>query len=105
MKDRIPVNKALMPYGFNIAFGREKFNLRFSYNARADLFTVSLYRDGRLLCYAEPVVYGVPLFQDVYVAGEFPAPKIVPLDESGEETEVTWINFGSTVFLTIDNGV
>lgn len=104
MRDRIIVKKELIPYGFNITLGKEKFNLRFAYNKQADLFTVSLYRDGKLLCNAEPVVYGVPLFRDVYESGVFPMPDIVPYDESGQEQSVTWENFGETVFLTIDNG-
>lgn len=104
MRDRIIVKKELIPYGFNITLGKEKFNLRFAYNKQADLFTVSLYRDGKLLCHAEPVVYGVPLFRDVYESGVFPMPDIVPYDESGQEQSVTWENFGETVFLTIDNG-
>lgn len=104
MRDRIIVKKELIPYGFYIALGKEKFNLRFAYNQQADLFTVSLYRDGKLLCSAEPVVYGVPLFQDVYESGKFPVLTVVPIDESGQEQEVTWENFGETVFLTIDNG-
>ena len=78
--------------------------MRFAYNQQADLFSVTLYRDGKLLCDAEPVIYGVPLFRDVYESGAFPAVDIVPLDESGQEREVTWENFGQTVFLTIDNG-
>lgn len=104
MRDRIIVKKELIPYGFNIALGKEKFNMRFAYNKQADLFTVSLYRDGKLLCHAEPIVYGVPLFRDVYESGIFPMPDIVPYDESGQEQSVTWENFGETVFLTIDNG-
>lgn len=104
MRDRIIVKKELIPYGFSITLGKEKFNLRFSYNEKADLFTVSLYRDGKLLCHSEPIVYGVALFQDVYDSRTFPAPRIVPFDESGQEQEVTWSNFGETVFLTIDNG-
>lgn len=104
MRDRIIVKKELIPYGFYIALGKEKFNLRFAYNRTADLFTVSLYREGTLLCANEPVVYGIPLFQDVYESGRFPAVRIVPWDESGNEDTVTWENFGSTVFLTLDNG-
>lgn len=104
MRDRIVVKKELIPYGFHIAFGKEKFNLRIAYNAEADLFTVSLYRNGELLCASEPVVYGVPLFQDIHESGRFPALTIVPLDESGQEQSVTWENFGKTVFLTIENG-
>lgn len=104
MRDRIIVKKDMIPYGFNIVLGKEKFNIRFAYNKQADLFTASLYRDGNLLCYAEPIIYGVPLFRDVYESGVFPMLDIVPLDESGNEQEVTWKNFGETVFLTIDNG-
>lgn len=104
MRDRIIVKKDLMPYGFHIALGKEKFNMRFAYNERDDLFTVSLYRDGKLLCESEPIVYGVPLFRDVYDSETFPVIEIVPLDASGQEQAVTWGNFGSTVFLTIENG-
>lgn len=104
MRDRIIVKKEQIPYGFYIALGKEKFNLRFHYNKAADLFAVSLYRDGVLLCAGEPVIYGVPLFKDVYESGRFPAVRIVPWDESGNEQEVTWENFGSTVFLTLENG-
>ncbi|MDO4330662.1 MAG: hypothetical protein Q4C66_15195 [Lachnospiraceae bacterium] len=103
MRDRIIVKKDQIPYGFHIALGKEKFNLRFLYNQTADLFTVSLYRDGTLLCADEPLIYGVPLFRDVYVSGKFPMIKVVPWDESENEEEVTWENFGSTVFLTIEN--
>lgn len=104
MRDRIIVKKELIPYGFNIALGKEKFNMRFAYNQKANLFSVTLYREGKLLCNAEPIIYGVPLFQDIYENGTFPSLNIVPLDESGQEQEVTWKNFGETVFLTIDNG-
>lgn len=104
MRDRINVKKELMPYGFFISLGKEKFNLRFAYNQLSDLFTVSLYRDGKLLCEAEPIIYGVPLFRDVYDCEAFPVLSIVPLDESGQENEITWDNFGKTVFLTIENG-
>lgn len=104
MKDRIIVKKDLIPYGFDIALGKDKFNMRFAYNQEADLFSVTLYHDGKLLCHAEPVIYGIPLFRDIYEGGVFPALDIVPLDESGEEQEVTWDNFGETIFLTIKNG-
>lgn len=104
MRDRIIVKKELIPYGFNIALGKDKFNMRFAYNQQADLFTVSLYRDGTLLCADEPIIYGVPLFRDVYESGKFPVLDIVPVDESGQVQDVTWKNFGETVFLTIANG-
>lgn len=37
MRDRIIVKKELIPYGFNIALGKDKFNMRFAYNHQADL--------------------------------------------------------------------
>lgn len=104
MRDRINVKKELIPYGFHIALGKEKFNLRFDYNRALDLFTVSLYRDGTALCLNEPLIYGVPLFADIYRSGAFPMVSIVPIDESGNEETVTWENFGKTVFLTLENG-
>lgn len=104
MRDRINIKKELVPYGFSITLGKEKFKLNLFYNRCSDLFTVSLYRDGVALCHNEPVVYGVPLFRDVYENGRFPVVDMVPLDESGNENEVTWKNFGATVFLTINNG-
>lgn len=104
MRSRIQVKKEKMPYSFFIALGKEKFQLRFAYNRQADLFTVSLYRGGRLLCHGEPIIYGVPLFQDIYESSIFPILTMVAIDESGNETEVTWDNFGATVFLTIDDG-
>lgn len=104
MRDKIIVKKDQIPYGFNIALGKEKFNMRFAYNKWANLFTVSLYKNGELLCDSEPIIYGMPLFRDVYQSGRFPVLEIIPLDESGNELEVTWDNFGETVFLTIDNG-
>ncbi len=103
MRDRIKIKKEMIPYSFDISFGMEKFNLEFDYNKKADLFTVSLKRNGTLLCKNEPIIYGVPLFQDVYEAGIFPILSIVAFDESGMETEVTYDNFMKTVFLTIDN--
>ena len=45
MRDRIPIKKDLIPYGFDIILGSDKFNLRFAYNKAADLFTCRLKRD------------------------------------------------------------
>lgn len=104
MKDRIEVDKELIPYNFDIDLtGGGWFNLEFHYNETADLFTVTLSQDGVVLVYDEPIVYGHSLFSDVYQSGTYPSIDIVPLDESGQETSVTYDNFNKTVFLTIDN--
>lgn len=102
MRDRIPVNKSLIPYSFDILLGAEWFNLRVDYNETADLFTITLSKDGEVVVYNEPVIYGMPLFGDLYQPNKYPILSIVPIDESGQETTVTWDNFSETVFLTID---
>ena len=103
MRDIIEVEKELMPYNINIALAGEMFNMAFSYNKAADLFTCTLSKGDEVVVYNEPVIYGRELFADVYRADYFPAISIVPLDEAGIETAVTYENFGKTVFLTIDD--
>ena len=102
--DTIEVQKELIPYKCDIVLAGELFALQFNYNSTVDLFTVDLYKDGVLVCAGEPIVYGVPLWQDVYNPATFPAVDIIPLDPSGENTEVTYSNLGETVLLILDNG-
>lgn len=102
MRDIIPVEKELIPYNFDILLEREEFNIYIMYNSVSDSFTATLSKSGEVLVDNEPLVYGVPLFQDVYAVG-FPCIDIVPLDESGNNDVVNWKTFGKTVFLTIDN--
>lgn len=103
-QDVINIEKSLLPYQFNIVLAGELFTLGLNYNATADLFTVDLYKNNELICAGEPIVYGFPLWQDVYKAGTFPAVDIVPLDPSGERNRVTYDNLGDTVLLILDNG-
>lgn len=104
MRDRIIVEKELLPYGFDILLGAELFTLFFKYNETADLFTVTLMKDDAVLVYDEPLIYGQVLFDNEYQSSIFPMLDIVPWDESGQETSVTYANFGETVFLTIQQG-
>lgn len=102
--DVLEVQKELLPYECSILLAGELFGLQFNYNAAADLFTVDLYRDGELICAGEPIIYGIPLWRDVYKAGIFPAVDIIPTDPSGESNSVTFDNLSNTVLLIIDNG-
>ena len=104
VRDRMAINKSLIPYKFDITLAGEVFQLGIKYNEFADMFTISLSKDKELICSGEPIIYGVPLFQDIYVSGKYPALRIVPIDESQENNAVTWDNFEETVFLIIDNG-
>ena len=102
--DELVVNKSLLPYECSIQLAGEVFKLLFKYNATAGLFTVDLHKSGALLCAGEPIIYGVPLWQDVYNAETFPALDIVPIDPSGERNAVTFDNLSQTVLLIVDNG-
>ncbi|MCM1544694.1 MAG: hypothetical protein NC110_05275 [Ruminococcus sp.] len=102
MRNRIPINKEIIPYNFEIVLGNENFVFEINHGVTNDIFTVTLYKNNELLC-TEPIIYGVPLFSDIYKPEKFPSIEIVPLDESNTETEVNCSNFGDTVFLTIDD--
>ena len=103
-QDVITIDKSLVPCKFNIVLGGESFSLQVNYNAAAGLFVVDLYKNGNLLCAGEPIIYGVPLWTDVYKASGFPVVNIVPIDQSGEMASATYDNLGDTVILMIDNG-
>lgn len=102
--DILEINKDLIPYECTILLAGEQFGLKINHNATADLFTVDLYRDGELICAGEPIVYGVPLWNDVRRADTFPALDIIPLDPSGEADSVTFDNLNTVVLLIVDNG-
>lgn len=72
------------------------------YNEVGDFFTLDLSKGEEILVSNEKIVYGEPLFSEIYDA-RFPAPLIVPIDESGNETRVGWDNFNKTVFLVVMN--
>ena len=97
----LDINKALLPYRCDVLLGGELFTLQFNYNATAELFTVDLYRDGELICAGEPIVYGIPMWCDVYRQGTFPSVTIIPIDPSGESNAVTFDNLGDTVLLLV----
>lgn len=108
-RDIIEINKELIPYEFDISLANETFRIGIDYNETAAFFTLSLSKRNEdtgaydEICAGEPIVYGVPLWNDVYKSGKFPAPVIIPYDESGESDAVTFDNLNRTVFLTIDN--
>ena len=54
-KDRILIEKSLIPYKFQIALNDTVFVLEIRYNAEADMFTIGLYdREDNLIC-TEPI--------------------------------------------------
>lgn len=102
-RDRILIKKDLIPYSFNISLGNELFKLTVNHNEKHDIFTIALEKGEAMLCEGEPIIYGCPLFKDIYISGKFPCVDIIPLDESGDQKTVTLKNFNETVFLIVDN--
>lgn len=101
-KEYIDIEKALIPYRFELELGAELFELEIRYNEVGDYFTLDLYKEGLPLVYGEKIVYGEPLFSEIYNEN-FPAPTIIPIDESGTQTRVGWDNLNETVFLVVMN--
>ncbi|MBW7452436.1 phage baseplate plug protein [Paenibacillus sepulcri] len=96
----IDIEKDLIPYRFDITLADELFTFEVNYNADYDFFTVDLEKDGEVLAVGEKLVYGVPLFTDVW-DNRFPGVPIMPYDESEISTAVTWDTLSVSVFLFI----
>lgn len=96
----VPIQKDQTPYRFEILLGAEPFEIEVRYNADFDFFTIDLSKDGEALVYGEKLVYGVPLFVDVFDQ-QFPVLQLVPKDDAGLETRVGYSTLGETVFLQV----
>lgn len=96
----IEIEKDLIPYRFDISIAEEIFTFEVHYNPSYDFFTVDLERDGEMLVYGEKLVYGQTLFYDVQ-DNRFPKFPIVPWDESGNSTAVSWKTLQTSVFLYV----
>lgn len=99
----IDIEKELIPYRFDISILDEMFTFEVHYNADYDFFTVDLEKDGVILAVGEKLVYGQPLFYDM-LDRRFPSLPIVPLDESGRQTNVNWETLSTSVFLFVIDG-
>ncbi len=103
----IEIEKEQIPYEIEETFSDESFKLKINYNRTYDFLTVDLYKldedsgDYTAVCLGEPLVYGKKLWEDVYIEGKYPKVTIIPLDESNENTAVTYDNLNDTVFLTV----
>ncbi|GGF77206.1 hypothetical protein GCM10010912_22860 [Paenibacillus albidus] len=96
----IEIEKGNIPYRFDISIADVMYTFEVHYNPDYDFFTVDLERDGEVLVYGEKLVYGQTLFYDVQDS-RFPRLPIVPWDESGNSTAVTWETLGVSVFLYV----
>ncbi|CAH1190294.1 hypothetical protein PAECIP111893_00261 [Paenibacillus plantiphilus] len=96
----IDIEKELIPYRFDISLAEEMFTFEVHYNADHDFFTLDLERDGEVIAVGEKLVYGMPLFIDTWDR-RYPGVTLIPLDESGIYSAVTWDTLSKSVFLYI----
>ena len=103
LRDYIPVDKEELPVYFEFDFGGITYNLGFNYNITNDFFTVDLYDESMTpIVLGERLVYGKQLWAGI-INNDIPSETLIPFDEAGLETEITYNNFGETVFLFIDD--
>lgn len=100
--ETVPILKSEIPYRFEIQLAAELFEMEIRYNQAHDFFTVDLYKNGEPLAVGDKMTYGRPLFAEIWDE-RFPVLQLVPMDEAGMETRVTWENLGKTVFLAVIN--
>lgn len=92
-----------MPEQFEIDLGEETFIIGINYNQSYDFFTVDLYDANQtVIVLGEKMVLNIPLWSDL-VDDRLPAPSIVPMDEAGQESKITYKNLMVTTFLYIDD--
>lgn len=97
---RLNINKAAIPYTFEVTIANVRYRFTVRYNDQFDFFTVDLEQDGVTLVTGEPLIYGSPLFLSM-ADDSFPRFAITPLDPSGQTESVTWATLQETVFLEV----
>lgn len=103
IRDEIPVDKDSLPEQFEFDFGEESFLLGVNYNEREDFFTLDIFTvDEEPIVLGERLILNQPLWTGI-TNPLLPVEDIVPMDEAGKETAITFENFGDTVSLYIDD--
>jgi hypothetical protein len=98
----IPISVTDVPSVFDVKLVNRTYRLELAYNEVGDFFTVSLSTPApneEVLCYAEVIRYGKPLFEQVNDE-RYPLPLIIPLCADGTDIDtVTYDNLGQRVKL------
>lgn len=103
VRDYIPIEKENIPELFEFDFDKRSFLFGINYSESQDLFSVDLYdEDENPIVLGERLILNEKLWSDI-VDDRLPSIDVVPMDESGKETMVTWDNFQVTVFLYFDD--
>lgn len=102
LRPYIPVDVENLPERFEFDFGNKTYILRFFFNSVGEFFSLDIFDINMTpIVLGEKIVINKPLWQGVNNT-DLPFETIIPMDESGKETEITIDNFGKTVFLYLD---
>lgn len=95
----INIDKTMIPYKFDIRLNKTTYTFEIHYNPDFDFFTVAVSDSaGEILTTGEKLVLNKPILSGQAYLG---FPSVTPLDTTGKETEITWDNFNTTVFLYV----
>ncbi|KRM91603.1 hypothetical protein FC87_GL000735 [Fructilactobacillus florum DSM 22689 = JCM 16035] len=93
-----------MPYYQTIKLDDGNYNLRFNWNEIGRFYTVDLFDAKNNLIYAgERLQLNQRLWRGIWNE-KFPMETLIPIDDSGKETEINPANLNVTVFLCVDDG-
>lgn len=96
--DILQIDKALIPYSFDIQLDGTTYDLTIRYNAEYDFFTMDIAKDEMEILNGEKIVYGRPLFE-AHRHLDLPTVLILPVDMSEEQTRAGYEQLSDTVFL------
>lgn len=99
--DFIPVEPDDMPYTQEVELGETDYLFTFQWNETDRIFTVDIAdTEGNPIWLGEVLVLNQPLWRNINNPN-LPIETIIPMDESGTETEIDPGNLGDTIQLVI----
>lgn len=98
MEEYIEIDKAEIPYSFEVELANEIFEIEVNYNQAYDFFTIDLFKEGIALVIGEKLILNRTLFRNS-VDIDLPQVKIIPKDRAGGAKRITYDNLNETVFL------
>ena len=102
-----PIDKALVPYNFDVTLSNQDYTFRINYNEKADRFTIDLSLNGVSIIQGEKITYGLPIFDAIQIDNSnnqntnIFSETLIPIDLSDTQTEVNYDNFYDSVFIYV----
>lgn len=102
MRPYIPIDVNDLPEEFSFDIGDTEYIFGVNYSSYSDSYSIDLYdEEYNPIIINEPLILNKPLWIESNNP-KLPDEQIIPMDESGIETEVNSSNLGSSVQLYLD---